>query len=105
MSDKDADESIQETNPTRGLLIEKEEEGVLTAKKPVKAKDPLCFHCSQPGHMALECNVVLCVYCDSALHKDDEVTLFPCISQPPLCMDCVRKLCYLWISQKRHMYG
>jgi hypothetical protein len=45
------------------------DKGVLTDK------DTLCFRCNLKVHLAIECNVVLCIFCDSALHKDGECPL------------------------------
>jgi hypothetical protein len=50
--------------------------GPAVAAKSKKSVDGiLCFRCDIKGHVATECTVVLCIYCDSAKHQDKDCHL------------------------------
>jgi hypothetical protein len=38
------------------------------AKKKEKLADTLCYKCKDIGHYAVDCQAILCLYCDSAKH-------------------------------------
>jgi hypothetical protein len=62
-------------NLQQGAVVEQAYVAKATGVVP-KGKKEKCFRCNlHADHVGTECTAVLCVYCDSALHKDDDCHL------------------------------